>query len=43
MPAWRIHQFGLLVRDAATTITRAVEGKPWVPNELTTEGGAGRE
>ena len=26
MPVWRIHQFGLMVRDAANEITQAVEG-----------------
>jgi IclR family acetate operon transcriptional repressor len=43
MPAWRIHQFGLFVRDAADEIAHAVEGKAWAPNELTVEGGAGIE
>jgi IclR family transcriptional regulator, acetate operon repressor len=43
MPAWRIHQFGLMVREAANEIAHAVEGKVWVPNELSTEKGAKRE
>ena len=42
MPAWRVQEFGRLVRAAADEVAAAVQGKGSVPTEQSDEGGTRR-